>query len=124
MRGPRNVFLVFLTSALLIAATLIVGCGSGDSGPPGPEDVAKDYIEAGKVKALDKFLNQAMFGIPGILEIDNVETSLISETETTAEVYGECRIEMGEGGFRGNKVEMTLYLEKSGEEWVVTDVKL
>ena len=119
--------LVGMSLAILLALVTggILSCGSGDSGPPGPEEVAKEYIEAGKVEDLEKFMDLAMFGISDVFEVGNVETTLVSKTETEAEVFATCDIQVeGGGGFRGNEVEMTLMLEKGGEEWAVSEVRL
>ncbi|MFO8100693.1 MAG: hypothetical protein R6U37_00775 [Dehalococcoidia bacterium] len=121
MKIRGKVIAVLLLVGLL--AAMVGGC-SGSSGPPGPEEVAKDYIESGGVEELEDFMAKAMFGIPGVLEVTQVKTELVSETADTAVVEAECKMGVEDEAVRGSKVEMRLELEKHGEEWEVIEVEI
>ena len=107
---------------LLMGATTIYGCGS-DSGGKGPEEAAAEYVEAGNVRELEKFMDNAMFGLD-FFEITDIETELVSETETAAVVELSCKIGLEGESVRGSKVEMTIDLENLNDEWIVEKVFL
>ncbi len=97
-----------------ILIVLLLGCGGGSQGP---EELAAEYVESGNVEELEQFLNRAMLLGERLLDITNVETTLVSETDEAATVLVECSV--GTDKARDSVVKITVQLMKSGGEWIV-----
>ena len=122
MRIRLQTVILLSIAGLLSIAPVFIGCGSDNGGSKGPEEVAAEYVESGNVEDLEKFMDDAMFGI-SLFEITNIETELISETDESALVELKCSIGLEDESVRGSRIEMMIELEKHEDEWIVTSVE-
>ncbi len=131
MKAGAKVLIVLALAALLGCSLL--ACGGGGSGPEaavegaleafGNMDAEKtaSYFPEDEREEVIAGLEFA-FELVDDMNVSNIKTSIVSQTETTATVEANWRIEATFfGETESDDVEDTMRLEKVGGEWLIVE---